>query len=182
MLATSRRSQPNLSATFATCLGLQLFLVAKRSPGDCNVCVTRARQHVFPPRIINIKYCAIFKQLLKSKKITKRRFVLLVRHFNRRLGLKAEYRCTDHVLNKTVRRKKYSCVLRWPKWFILLLRYEFSIPNSEFRILNSEFRIPNSAFRKKMLCMELMFLEMPHQGPCTGWGKRSKIRTIQTIV
>ena len=30
-------------------------------------------------------------------------------------------------------------ILRWPKWFIFLLRYEFSIPNSEFRIPNSEF-------------------------------------------
>ena len=50
-------------------------------------------------------------------------------------------------------------------WFIKLL-------NSEFRILNSEFRIPNSEFRisKKMLCIENWFLEMPHQGPCTGWG------------
>ena len=43
-------------------------------------------------------------------------------------------------------------------WFIKLL-------NSEFRILNSEFRIS-----KKMLCIENWFLEMPHQGPCTGWG------------
>ena len=48
-------------------------------------------------------------------------------------------------------------------WFIKLL-------NSEFRIPNSEFRIPNSAFRKKMLCIENWFLEMPHQGPCTEWG------------
>ena len=50
-------------------------------------------------------------------------------------------------------------------WFIKLL-------NSEFRILNSEFRIPNSEFRisKKMLCIENWFLDMPHQGPCTGWG------------
>ena len=36
-------------------------------------------------------------------------------------------------------------LLRWPKWFIFLLRYEFSNPNSEFRIPNSE--IPNSEFR-----------------------------------
>ena len=43
-------------------------------------------------------------------------------------------------------------------WFIKLL-------NSEFRILNSEFRIS-----KKMLCIENWFLEMPHQGPCTGCG------------
>ena len=43
-------------------------------------------------------------------------------------------------------------------WFIKLL-------NSEFRILNSEFRIS-----KKMLCIENWFLEMPHQGTCTGWG------------
>ena len=65
---------------------------------------------------------------------------------------------------------------RWPQWFIFfLLRYEFSIPNSEFRI-------PNFAFRKKKLCIEILFLEMPHQGPCTGWGKGSEIRTIQTIV
>ena len=41
----------------------------------------------------------------------------------------------------------------------------FSISNSEFRILNSEFRIS-----KKLLCIENCFLEMPHQGPCTGWG------------
>ena len=68
-----------------------------------------------------------------------------------------------------------------------LLRYEFSISNSKFRIPNSEFRFSNSEFRnphfeKKKLCMEMMFLETPHQGPCTGWGKGSKIRTIQTIV
>ena len=44
-------------------------------------------------------------------------------------------------------------------WFIKLL-------NSEFRILNSEFRIS----KKKMLCIEILFLEMTHQGPCTGWG------------
>ena len=50
-------------------------------------------------------------------------------------------------------------------WFIELLHSEFRIPNSEFRILNSEFRIS-----KKMLCIEKIFLEMPHQGPCTGWG------------
>ena len=50
-------------------------------------------------------------------------------------------------------------------WYIKLLNSEFRIPNSEFRILNSEFRIPNSAFRKKKLCMEIFFLEMPHQGP-----------------
>ena len=61
--------------------------------------------------------------------------------------------------------RHYLCFLRWPKWFIFLLRYEFSIPNSEFRILNSEFRIS-----KKMLCIEILFLEIPHQGPCTGWG------------
>ena len=50
-------------------------------------------------------------------------------------------------------------------WFIKLLNSEFRIPNSEFRILNSEFRIS-----KKMLCIENWFLEMPHQGPYTGWG------------
>ena len=50
-------------------------------------------------------------------------------------------------------------------WFIKLLNSEFRIPNSEFRIPNSEFRIS-----KKMLCIENWFLEMPHQGPCTGWG------------
>ena len=55
-------------------------------------------------------------------------------------------------------------------WFIKLLNSEIRIPNSEFRILNSEFRIPNSPFRKKMLCIENWFLEMTHQGPCTGWG------------
>ena len=57
-----------------------------------------------------------------------------------------------------------------PNGSFFLLRYEFSIPNSEFRIPNSEFRIPNSAFRKKFLCLENLFLEMPHQGPCTWWG------------
>ena len=55
-------------------------------------------------------------------------------------------------------------------WFIKLL-------NSDFRILNSEFRIS-----KEKLWMVICFLEMPHQGPCTGWGKGSKLRTIQTIV
>ena len=64
-------------------------------------------------------------------------------------------------------------------WFIKLLNFEFRILNSEFRILNSEFRILNSEFRilnsefrisKKILCIENWFLEMPHQGPCTGWG------------
>ena len=57
-------------------------------------------------------------------------------------------------------------------WFIKLLNSEFRIPNSEFRILNSEFRILNSEFRisKKILCIENCFLDMPHQGPCTGWG------------
>ena len=46
------------------------------------------------------------------------------------------------------------------------------ILNSEFRILNSEFRILNSEFSisKKMLLIKTLFLEMPHQGPCTGWG------------
>ena len=48
-------------------------------------------------------------------------------------------------------------------WFFKLLNSEFRILNSEFRILNSEFRIS-----KKMLCIENWFLEMPHQGPCTG--------------
>ena len=43
-------------------------------------------------------------------------------------------------------------------WFIKLLNSEFRIPNSEFRI------------SKKMLCIENWFLEMPHQGLCTGWG------------
>ena len=61
--------------------------------------------------------------------------------------------------------------------FIKLLNSEFRIPNFEFRIPNSEFRIS-----KKKLCMEILFLEMPQQGPCTGWGKGSKIGTIQTIV
>ena len=56
---------------------------------------------------------------------------------------------------------------------LFLLRYEFSIPNSEFRILH---------FEKKKLCTDTLFLEMPHQGPCTGWGKGSKIGTIQIIV
>ena len=60
-------------------------------------------------------------------------------------------------------------------WFIKLLNSEFRILNSEFRIPNSEFRIPYSEFRiphfeKKMLCIENWFLEMTHQGPCTGWG------------
>ena len=60
-------------------------------------------------------------------------------------------------------------------WFINLLNSEFRILNSEFRILNSEFRNPNSEFRilhfeKKMLCIEILFLEMPHQGRCTEWG------------
>ena len=50
-------------------------------------------------------------------------------------------------------------------WFIKLLNSEFRIPNSEFRILNSEFRIS-----KKMVCIENWFLEMTHQGPCTGWA------------
>ena len=52
-------------------------------------------------------------------------------------------------------------------WFIILLNSEFRIlnTNSEIRILNSEFRIS-----KKMSCIENWFLEMPHQGPCTGWG------------
>ena len=49
-------------------------------------------------------------------------------------------------------------------WFIKLLNSEFRIPKSEFRIPNSEFRIS-----KKMLFIENWFLEMPHQGPCTGW-------------
>ena len=62
-------------------------------------------------------------------------------------------------------------------WFIKFLKSEFRIPISEFRILNSEFRIS-----KKKLCMEILFLEMPDQGPFTGWGKGSKIGTIQTIV
>ena len=51
--------------------------------------------------------------------------------------------------------------------FIKLLHSEFRILNFEFRILNSEFRIPHF---EKMLCIENWFLEMPHQGPCTGWG------------
>ena len=66
-------------------------------------------------------------------------------------------------------------------WFIKLLNSEFRIPNSEFRIPNSEFRIPNSEFRipnsefrvpnfEKKMCIENWFLEMTHQGPCTGWG------------
>ena len=56
--------------------------------------------------------------------------------------------------------------------FIKLLNSEFRIPNSEFRIPNSEFRILNSEFRisKKKLCIENVFLEMPHQLPCMGWG------------
>ena len=45
-------------------------------------------------------------------------------------------------------------------WFINIL-------NSEFRILNSEFRIPH--FEKNVVYRN-WFLEMPHQGPCTGWG------------
>ena len=64
-------------------------------------------------------------------------------------------------------------------WFIKLLNSEFRILNTEYRIPNSEFRIPH--FEKK-LWMVILFLEMPHQGPCTGWGKGSKIRTIQTVV
>ena len=51
-------------------------------------------------------------------------------------------------------------------WFIKLLNSKFRILNSEFQ--NSEFRIPH--FEKKMLCIEILFLEMPHQGPCLGWG------------
>ena len=56
--------------------------------------------------------------------------------------------------------------------FIKLLNSEFRIPNSEFRIPKSELRILNSEFRisKKKLCKENVFLEMPHQGPCMGWG------------
>ena len=50
-------------------------------------------------------------------------------------------------------------------WFIKLLNSEFRILNSEFRILNSEFRIS-----KNVLCIENWFLEIPHSGPCTGWG------------
>ena len=50
-------------------------------------------------------------------------------------------------------------------WFIKLLNSEFRILNSESRILNSEFRIS-----KKILCIENRFLDMPHQGPCTGLG------------
>ena len=49
-------------------------------------------------------------------------------------------------------------------WFIKLLNSEFRIPNSEFRILNSEFRISKKNVYRKL------FLEMTHQGPCTGWG------------
>ena len=57
-------------------------------------------------------------------------------------------------------------------WFIKLLNSEFRILMSEFRIPNSEFRILNSEFRisKKKLFIEILFLGMPHQGPCTGWG------------
>ena len=51
---------------------------------------------------------------------------------------------------------------------------------SQFRILNSEFRIPH--FEKMVVDGNLFFLEMPHRGLCTGWGKGSKIRIIQTIV
>ena len=49
-------------------------------------------------------------------------------------------------------------------WLIKLLNSEFRILNSEFRILNSEH------FEKKMLCIENLFLKMPHQGPFLGWG------------
>ena len=50
---------------------------------------------------------------------------------------------------------------------IRILNSEFRILNSEFRILNSEFRIPH--FEKNVVYRKLVF-EMPHQGPCTGWG------------
>ena len=50
-------------------------------------------------------------------------------------------------------------------WFIEFL-------NSEFRILKSEYWNPNSGFRipylEKRLWMEMLFLDMPHQGPFTG--------------
>ena len=52
-------------------------------------------------------------------------------------------------------------------WFIKLLNSEFRIPNSEFRILNSEIRIPH--FENNVVYRKLVF-EMPHQGPCSGWG------------
>ena len=45
------------------------------------------------------------------------------------------------------------------------------------KLLNAEFRIS-----KKKVCMEILFLEIPYQGPCTRWGKGSQIGTIQTIV
>ena len=40
-------------------------------------------------------------------------------------------------------------------WFIFLLQYEFSIPNSEFRIPNSEFRIPH--FEKNVVYRNFVF-------------------------
>ena len=111
------------------------------------------------------------------------------------------YRVTDEAL--------IAQTIVWPNFFLMnvffalkgpkniliikLLNSEFRIPTSEFRILNSEnsefrvrnpnseFRILNSAFRKKVVDGNFV-LEMPHQGPCTGWGKGSNIRTIQTIV
>ena len=44
-------------------------------------------------------------------------------------------------------------------------------------ILNSEFRFPY--FEKESCVWKFFFfLEMPHQGPCTGLGKVSKIGTI----
>ena len=39
--ATSRRLLQNLFATFAICLGFELFLVMKRSPSSCKVSVIR---------------------------------------------------------------------------------------------------------------------------------------------
>ena len=70
-------------------------------------------------------------------------------------------------------------------WFIKLLNLdfrilnsEFRIPKTEFRILNSELRIPD--FEKKVVYGNFVLGDAT--GPCTGWGKGSNIRTIQTIV
>ena len=47
---------------------------------------------------------------------------------------------------------------------------------SKFRILNS-----NSEFRisKKKLWMEILFLEMPHQGPCRGGTRDPKLEQFK---
>ena len=52
-------------------------------------------------------------------------------------------------------------------WQIFYDSSNFSIPHFDFLIPNSEFRNPNSTFRKKVVDGSL-FLDMPHQGLCTG--------------